>query len=70
MTPEERLLAEKEFAAIDALENLLEYVKRDIMRHEFVDQELETFQAKLIEYRSNRLDDFQDALNREVLERS
>ena len=49
---------ERETAALDAIENLLEYAKKDILRPIFMEP-LDEFQAQLIEYRSSCFDDIQ-----------
>lgn len=52
MTIKERQeVAQREIDALDAIENLLEYAKKDILRPVFLDT-LEDFQAELIQYRA------------------
>lgn len=47
---EERIDEERELAALDAIENLLEYGKKDILRPVFMES-IEAFQQELLDYR-------------------
>jgi hypothetical protein len=46
----ERVDEERELAALDTIENLLEYAKKDILRPVFMES-LEAFQQELLDYR-------------------
>ena len=65
MSEEQKL--EKEVQALDAIENLLEYAKGDIIAQEFTEV-VDKFQADLIMHRSEIIDLHQELSNRQAVQ--